>query len=38
MMGGTIDWTALPIIAEYLGLTDVELLIRQLILIRDFKK
>lgn len=34
MMGG-MDWTALPIVCEVLGVEDVELLIRQLTLIRD---
>jgi hypothetical protein len=34
MMGG-IDWAALPIVCELLGVTDVERLIDQLITIRD---
>lgn len=37
LMGGTIDWAALPLIVEMLGINDMELFIRQLILIRDFK-
>jgi hypothetical protein len=38
MMGGTIDWAALPVITEMLGIEDIELFIRQLVLIRDFQK
>lgn len=34
MMRG-LDWTALPIVAEVLGVTDVELLIVQLCALRD---
>jgi hypothetical protein len=37
MMAGVIDWAGLPLISELLGVSDVELLIRQLCLIRDFK-
>lgn len=36
-MGG-IDWTALPIVVEMLGVTDVERLVRQLAAIREFNK
>jgi hypothetical protein len=32
-LGGNIDWAGLPIIAEILGINDVELLIKQLTLI-----
>lgn len=35
-MGG-IDWAALPIIAEMIGFTDIELLIEQLVAIRTYK-
>lgn len=35
-MGG-IDWSALPLVAEMLGIDDVETLIVQLIAIRDFQ-
>lgn len=35
-MAGQIDFAALPFIAELLGVDDVELLIGQLVLIRDF--
>lgn len=34
-MGG-IDWDALPVVAEMLGIEDVETLILQLIEIREF--
>jgi hypothetical protein len=37
-MGGQIDWAGLPIIVELLGIADIDLLIRQLTLIRDTKK
>ena len=37
MMGG-IDWAGLPVVAEILGYDDVELLIAQLIVIRDREK
>ncbi|WP_407280609.1 hypothetical protein U5817_10015 [Aromatoleum evansii] len=33
-MGG-IDWAALPIVCEMLGVSDVETLITQLVAIRD---
>lgn len=33
-MGG-LDWAALPIVAEMLGIEDVETLIMQLTIIRD---
>lgn len=35
-MGG-IDWAALPIVAEMLGINDVENLIHNLIQIREFQ-
>jgi hypothetical protein len=35
MLGGAIDWTGLPVVCEILGIEDIELLIKQLILIRD---
>ena len=37
-MGGTLDWPALPVIAELLGVADIERFIHELILIRDFKQ
>lgn len=37
-MGGEINWTALPVICELLGVTDVEQFITQLVVIRDRPK
>lgn len=34
LMGG-LDWTALPIVAELLGVEDIDLLVAQLVAIRD---
>lgn len=34
-MGGVIDWTALPIVAEMLGVSDPEALILDLVAIRE---
>ena len=36
-MGGALDFTALPVIAEILGIDDIELFVKQIALIRDFK-
>lgn len=36
-MGGTIDWTALPVVAEMLGAEDIEPLVRRLAAIRDWQ-
>lgn len=36
-MGGGLDWNALPILVEIYGVKDVEALIAQLILMRDFE-
>lgn len=36
-MGRTLDWNALPILVEIYGVKDVEALIAQLILMRDFE-
>jgi len=36
-MGGTIDWNALPILTEIYGVKDIEALIAQLIVMRDFE-
>lgn len=35
MLGAKIDWAGLEIVSEFLGITDIELLISQLIVIRD---
>jgi hypothetical protein len=37
-MGGTIEWQALPIVAEMYGIADVEQLICDLVTIREFDK
>jgi hypothetical protein len=34
-MGGQIDWSALPIVAELIGFTDLETLLDQLCELRD---
>jgi hypothetical protein len=34
-MGGTIDWSALPIVCERYGISDVEQLLDDLVLIRS---
>ncbi len=36
-MGG-LDWAALPVVADLLGYEDIEILISQLVAIRDHKK
>jgi hypothetical protein len=36
-MGG-IDWAAFPILCEIYGVVDVELIISQLVTIREYKK
>jgi hypothetical protein len=38
MMGGAVDFAALPIICEMLGIEDVEMLVQQLIVIRESKR
>lgn len=37
LMGG-IDWAALPVIAELYGITDIDILIHQLVAIRDSQR
>jgi len=37
IMGG-IDWAALPVIAEMLGIGDIETLVLQLVAIRDAQR
>jgi len=34
-MGGQIDWSALPIVAELIGFADLETLLDQLCALRD---
>ena len=36
MMGG-LDWAALPVVAEVLGVQDIELLLIELIAIREYQ-
>ena len=38
LMGGTLDWQALPLLAELLGVRDPELWIRGLVQIRDHRR
>jgi hypothetical protein len=37
LMGG-IDWTAVPVVAELMGIKDIEALIADLATIRDWQK
>jgi hypothetical protein len=37
LMDGQIDWQAVPLIAEILGVDDLELFLKEIVLIRDFK-
>jgi len=37
-MGGTIDWQALPWVAEYLGIDDLDAVILDLTVIRDCQR
>lgn len=37
-MSGTLDWSALPVVAEYLEVQDLDLLIKQLIAIRSYSE
>jgi hypothetical protein len=37
LMGG-LDWNGLPIVAEMLGVEDIELLLRHIVLIRDSQR
>lgn len=37
-MGGEINWQALDVVCELLGITDIERLIGQLVVIRDRPK
>jgi hypothetical protein len=37
LMGG-LDWTALPVVVEMLGITDVDALVRDLVVIRESQK
>lgn len=37
-MGGALDWSALPLVVELLGITDPEQLIYQIAAIRDHQR
>jgi hypothetical protein len=37
-MGGALDWSGLPLVAELLGIHDLERLITQLAAIRDWQR
>ncbi len=37
MLGG-LDWAGLPVVAEMLGIEDVESLVRSLITVRDYQR
>lgn len=37
LMGG-LDWQALPLVADLLGIDDLELLVMQLVVIRDSQR
>lgn len=37
-MGGTIDWQALPLIVEMLGIDDVETFVHRLTAVRDWQQ
>lgn len=37
-MGASLDWSALPYVAEYLDVEDVEMLIQHLSIIRDHQE
>ncbi len=37
-MGDQIDWAGLPLVADLLGIEDLEMLITQLATIRDFQR
>jgi hypothetical protein len=38
LMGGAIDWQALPWVADYLGIDDLDAAILDMIVIRDDKR
>ena len=37
-MGGQIDWAGLPLVADLLGLDDLEMLVEQLAALRDWQR
>jgi len=38
MMSGELNWSALPIVSEMLGVTDIDVLVAQLCAIRDHQR
>lgn len=36
-MGGTLDWTALPVVAEMIGADDIDAFVTRLAAIRDWQ-
>ena len=36
-MGGVLDWTALPVIAEMMGVADIEPFVQRLAALRDWQ-
>lgn len=36
LMGGVIDWAALPVVVEMFGVDDVDSLVRDLVTIREY--
>jgi len=38
IMGGQIDWAAIPLISETIGIIDIEKFINQLVIIREFQR
>ena len=38
LMGGAIDWAALPWVAEYLGIDDLDAAILDMTVIRDWQR
>lgn len=37
-MGGALDWAGLPLVAEMLGIEDLEILVAQLAALRDWQR
>lgn len=38
LMGGEINWAALPVVAELFGIEDIEPFLMQLVAIRDWQR
>lgn len=36
-MGGALDWSALPVVAEILGIEDIEMFVHRLAAVRDWQ-